>query len=91
MGMDMTLAGMGAAGGTFWGGFLQVLVALSFMGILNNLIGGIAGVSPATGLATTINSIMPIMIQMMPWMMVMNMISGMMTSFMRPMMVTPSY
>ena len=87
--LDMTTAGMAAAGGGFWGGTLQILVALSFMGILNNLIGGLTGVSPATGLATTINSIMPIMIQMMPWMMLMNMISGMMSAFMRPMIFQP--
>lgn len=64
-------------------GIFQFLIAISLINVIGNAVSGITGTSPVTATATSlINTVFPIYIQMIPFMMVMSMINRMMMPFM---------
>ena len=58
------------------------ILGISLFGVINNVIASITGTSPTSNIASTlIRDIMPIMIQMMPFMMIISMMRSMFMGF----------
>jgi len=58
------------------------ILGLSLFGVINNIIGAVTGTSPTANIASTlIRDLMPVVIQMMPFMMIMSMIRSMFMGF----------
>ena len=60
----------------------SMVIWLSLFGVINNIIGAITGTSPVAGIASSlIRDVIPVMIQLMPFMMIMSMIRSMFMGF----------
>ena len=58
------------------------ILGVSLLGVINNVISAVTGTSPTANIASSlIRDVVPVMIQMMPFMMIMSMMRSMFTGF----------
>jgi hypothetical protein len=77
------------AAGTFWENISRlipsigmIILGLSFFSVINNVVSAVTGVSPTATITTNLaQTVVPVIIQLMPLMMIMGMVRSIMMSF----------
>jgi hypothetical protein len=77
------------AAGTFWENISRlipsigmIILGLSFFSVINNVVSAVTGTSPTATVTTNLaQTIVPVIIQLMPIMMIMGMVRSIMMSF----------